>query len=190
MPRRHGRSRVTTQGTLADVVLGATAGAAGAWLMGRATTWLLDLQTERTRRQEDEARGHRTAYETAAERAAHALHVPLPEARREQAASALHWATGIGAGVLYALLRRRWPRTAVAGGLPFGTAVFLALDEGLNSALGLTPGPAAFPWQTHARGLGGHLVFGGTAEAVLAMADRLRGRRRRGGLPTDRERTR
>ena len=31
------------------------------------------------------------------------------------------------------------------------------VDEGLNPALGLTPGPDRFPWQAHARGLAGHM---------------------------------
>jgi hypothetical protein len=42
------------------------------------------------------------------------------------------------------------------------------MDETLTPALGLTPGPDAFPWQTHARGLAGHLVFGTVANGVLA----------------------
>ncbi len=60
-----------------------------------------------------------------------------------------------------------------AGGLVFGLAFWLLIDEGANVALGLTPGPAEFPWQAHARGLAGHLVFGVATEAALALADRV-----------------
>jgi len=42
---------------------------------------------------------------------------------------------------------------------------------------GMTPGPGSFPWQAHARGLVGHLVFGLAAEAALSAADRLLGKR-------------
>jgi hypothetical protein len=48
----------------------------------------------------------------------------------------------------------------------------MMVDELLNPVLGLTPGPLAFPWQTHARGLGGHLAFGLTTELVLEGLDR------------------
>jgi len=45
------------------------------------------------------------------------------------------------------------------------------MDEIGNVALGLTPGPRAFPWQAHARGLAGHLVLGLAAEGVMQAAD-------------------
>ena len=89
-----------------------------------------------------------------------------------QAGQALHWATGIGAGALYGVARKRWPAVAGAAGLPFGAAFYLVVDEVMNPALGFTPGPTAFPWQTHARGLGGHLVFGLALEVLLGGIDR------------------
>jgi hypothetical protein len=46
------------------------------------------------------------------------------------------------------------------------------MDETATPALGLTPGPRAFPWQAHARGLAGHLVFGSVANATLATLRR------------------
>ncbi|MCA1673436.1 MAG: DUF1440 domain-containing protein, partial [Actinobacteria bacterium] len=58
-------------------------------------------------------------------------------------------------------------------GLAFGTGFSLLVDELMNPLLGLTPGPRAFPWQAHARGLGGHLAFGATTELVLEGFDRV-----------------
>lgn len=49
----------------------------------------------------------------------------------------------------------------------------LLTDLLLNPVLRLTPGPRAFPWQAHARGLGGHLVFGAATELVLEGLDRV-----------------
>jgi uncharacterized membrane protein YagU involved in acid resistance len=69
----------------------------------------------------------------------------------------IHWGLGIVAG---------------AGGLTFGAAFWLAVDEALTPALALTPGPRAFPWQTHARGLAGHLTFGLVADAALRVLSR------------------
>jgi hypothetical protein len=54
-----------------------------------------------------------------------------------------------------------------AHGLGFGMAFWLLMDEGAVYALGLTPGPGAFPWETHARGLAGHLTFGAVADVTL-----------------------
>jgi hypothetical protein len=54
--------------------------------------------------------------------------------------------------------------------------MWLVADEGAVPALGLTPGPRAFPWQTHARGLAAQLVFGLVAETVQCVADYVRAR--------------
>ena len=40
-------------------------------------------------------------------------------------------------------------------------------------ALGLTPGPNAFPWQAHAPGLVGHLTFGTVTDGTLRLLDRV-----------------
>ena len=51
--------------------------------------------------------------------------------------------------------------------------IFVMVDELMNSVLGLTPGPAAFPWQAHARGLVGHVVFGAATDGTLRLLDQL-----------------
>jgi uncharacterized membrane protein YagU involved in acid resistance len=160
------------RGIAEDLLKGAIAGAVATWVMGQATTWMYDRESDATKQRENEARGGRTAYESAAEQAASAAGVTLSDEQRNQAGTAIHWATGIGAGALYAVLRKQWPPAAAAKGLPFGAGFFLVLDELLNPLFGFTPGPQAFPWQTHARGLGGHLVFGATTELVLEGLDR------------------
>lgn len=158
-----------------DLVLGALAGAAATWVMGKATSYLYEKEDAQARRREDQARGDKTAYEVAAEKAAGLAGRQLSEDERKKLGSAIHWATGIGSGALYGLLRRRLTGGGVgrdlAAGALFGTGVWLLLDEVGNVALGLTPGPTAFPWQTHARGLAGHLVLGLATEGVLQAAD-------------------
>jgi len=159
-----------------DLALGALAGAAATWIMGKTTSYLYEKEGAQARQREDQARGDKTAYEVAAEKAARLAYRQLSEDERKKLGSAIHWAVGIGSGALYALLRRRLagggPGRELAGGALFGTAVWLLLDELGNVALGLTPGPTAFPWQTHARGLAGHLVLGLATEGVLQVADR------------------
>jgi uncharacterized membrane protein YagU involved in acid resistance len=107
----------------------------------------------------------------AAEKAASAVGTELSKEQRKQAGSAIHWALGAGAGAVYGALHGRVPGADAAGGLLFGTAFWLVIDEAANPLLGLTKGPMAFPWQTHARGLAGHLVFGLTAHAVLNVME-------------------
>src|SRR5205085_6470262 len=129
---------------------------------------LYEREPKPVRDAEDEARGGRTAYETAAQKAAGLAGAELSKEQRESYGTAIHWALGIGAGAAYGVLRDRLPDAGLARGLLFGAAFWLLVDECANAALGLTPGPTEFPWQTHARGLAGHLAFGATADAVLA----------------------
>lgn len=161
-------------GLARELTLGAAAGLAATWVMGRATTFLYEREDERARQREDAARGGRPAYGIAAEKAAAALGIRLSDAAREKLGAGIHWALGAGAGAAYGVLRRRVPHADAGQGLAYGAAFFAVMDEGANTALGLTPPPAAFPWQAHARGLAGHLVYGLVTDTLLDAADRVR----------------
>jgi uncharacterized membrane protein YagU involved in acid resistance len=52
------------------------------------------------------------------------------------------------------------------------------MDEAALTLMGLTPPPKNFPWQTHARGLAGHLVLGATIEAAFDLPSALTNPRR------------
>jgi hypothetical protein len=166
--RRRYRSTVTR-----DLVKGAIAGAVATWVMGKLTTYLYDREDQSARQAEDEARGGKTAYGAAAEKTAGLFGKSLDEKQRERLGSAIHWALGIGTGAGYALLRRRFGGVGKLGGTGFGTAFWALTDQGLVSLLGLTPAPARFPWQTHARGLAGHLTFGTVTDATLRALERV-----------------
>lgn len=159
------------RGLATDLALGALAGVAATWLMDRATTYLYEHEDEAARREEDEARGDRTAYGVAAQKVAKSVGQDLDEEQEQTLGAAIHWVLGIGAGALYGAMRHRVPGIDLGQGAVFGTAFWLLVDEAANPILGLTPGPVAFPWQTHGRGLAGHLVFGIVADTVLDMAD-------------------
>jgi hypothetical protein len=150
----------------ADVLLGAAAGAAGTFLMDALTTLAYDHQPKSARDREEEVRGDKTAYAKAAET------LGVPDAEQEAAGQAIHWALGVGAGALYGVLRNRMRKLGLGSGLAYGAAFWLLMDEGANTLLKLTPPPQRFPWQTHARGLAGHLALGGAIEAVFDVADR------------------
>jgi hypothetical protein len=157
------------QSIVTDLIDGAIAGAVATWAMGKVTTFLYEKERPSARRREDAARHGTTAYGAAAERVAGLAGTTLTDDQRQAYGKGIHWALGTGAGALYGVLRDRLPDRALARGLTFGTAFWLLVDEGATPALGLTPGPAAFPWETHARGLAGHLVFGAVADATLDL---------------------
>jgi hypothetical protein len=133
---------------LVDVLIGAAAGAAATWAMDRATTLLQDRQSAQVTKREKAARRRST---------------PPPPA--------VHWAMGIAAGAIYGALRNRARAMGVGSGLAYGTAFFLLVDEAAQAALGFAAPPQAFPWQTHARGLAGHLVLGAVLEAPFDIID-------------------
>ncbi|MEO8881218.1 MAG: DUF1440 domain-containing protein [Gemmatimonadaceae bacterium] len=159
---------MSRQSLVADIIDGAIVGAIATWVMGEATTALYERESGAARQREDDARHGQTAYSVAAQKAASLAGQELSEDQRKRYGQAIHWALGVGAGALYGALRPRSDVASAAGGLFFGAAFWLLMDETVTPALGLTPGPAAFPWQTHARGLAGHLVFGGVANTMLA----------------------
>jgi hypothetical protein len=162
-----------SDGLMTDIAKGAVAGAVATWVMGQATSYMYEHEGDEAREREDEARQGTTAYVAAAEKGADLVGRELTEERAARLGSALHWGLGIGAGAVYGALRKRIPATDSGNGLLYGTAFWAVVDEGANVALGLTPGPAAFPWQTHARGLAGHLVFGLATESALRLLDQV-----------------
>jgi hypothetical protein len=161
---------------VADLVAGALAGAVATWVMGKATEYLYEHENQTAREREDRAREGKTAYEVAAEKTASTVGTELSEDNRKRYGSAIHWTLGLGAGALYGALRPRLQNLAWARGFLFGAAFWLLVDEIATPVLGLTPGPEAFPWQTHARGLAGHLVFGAAADATLETLELAAGR--------------
>jgi Protein of unknown function (DUF1440) len=160
-----------SRSVIADLIFGAVAGGVATFAMGKATDYWYQHEPKDVREREDNVREGESAYSVAAEKAAHLAGRSLPPDDRERYGSGIHWALGVGVGALYGLLRDRVPEVGRARGLAFGATFWLLVDEGANYALGLTPGPSEFPWQTHARGLVGHLIYGGVADATLAALD-------------------
>lgn len=154
-----------------DALLGAAAGLAATWLMGEVTSPLYQAESDEARKKEQEARGGKSAYGVAAKQAAALAGRELSDEERQKLGSSIHWVLGAGAGAVYGALRPRVPWISAAFGTLYGAMFYLAVDEGANTLLGLTPPPQEFPWETHARGLAGHVAFGVTSEAVLRWTD-------------------
>ena len=90
----------------------------------------------------------------------------LAENEKKIGANAVHYATGGASGAIYGATAELIPEVKAGAGLPFGTAVWLALDEGAVPLLGLSKGPTQYPLSTHAYALASHFVYGVTTEVV------------------------
>lgn len=151
------------------LLAGSAAGVVATWIMTRVTTVMYERENGAAREREDSARGDRTAYEVAAEKAAGLFGRTPTREQRGRWGLVIHWGLGIGAAVLYAGIRTQLESPDLRHGLVYGLAFWAVMDETVTPLLRLTPGPFAFPWQTHIRGLVGHLVFGSVVELTLAL---------------------
>ena len=80
-----------------------------------------------------------------------------------------HWGYGLVQGGVYGLAREEAGFPDLAGGLRFGTKLWLFGDEMMVPALGLQAGPTAVPPVQHANRLGAHWFFG----AATAISTKL-----------------
>lgn len=158
---------------ISDLIKGALAGAAATWVMDGVTKFMYKREGEEVRAREHAVHAGETSLKKAASQLAGAFGIELEGNAKKRLAQAIHWAVGISTGAAYAVLRRRAHWAGSAQGLGFGTAFWLAVDEGLVPLMGLSKGPRAYPWQSHARGLAGHLSFGVVADTTLDLLDQI-----------------
>jgi uncharacterized membrane protein YagU involved in acid resistance len=154
-----------------DIVLGGLAGAAATWAMDGVTSLLLERQPEKITERENRVRDKKFAYEIAADKAASLAGYRLLKKERQRIGEGIHWAIGVSSGAIYGALRNRARYFGIGSGVAYGVVLYLLIDEGALTALALSPPPNEFPWQTHARGLAGHLVLGAVLEAAFDVAD-------------------
>ena len=158
-----GRTRLAT-----SMLVGAVAGAAGVWVMDQVGWALYRGENDAAVRRELEARvdGKDVAH-VAAGKIAGLVGKSLTPEQPHPAGIAVHYTLGIVPGALYGALRHRVPALTAGHGLAYGLGLFIVNDELLNPLLGLASGPAAYPWQAHARGLVAHLALGVATDMVL-----------------------
>jgi putative membrane protein len=124
-------------------------------------------QLEKGRQQRKEKSSDEpSATEKAAQRAARLIDVRLDRSERKKAGVFFHYAFGATLGALYGAAAEAAPRVAAGGGLPFGTAVWIAADEIGTPAAGLAPPPSELPLSVHLQSLAAHFAFGATTELV------------------------
>ncbi|HEX3200594.1 MAG TPA: DUF1440 domain-containing protein [Actinomycetes bacterium] len=158
------------KGAIRVLFVGAAAGYLAGQVMDKATTWFYERQSDASKQREGELLPEGAPLASARKLAGLIGAEPTDEQAGTIAAT-LHQGLGQLYGVVAAALTRRGV-PPVRAGLASGAAGFLLVDELANS-LFFTPPPQAYPVESHLRGLVGHLTFGATTGALLALARRL-----------------
>jgi uncharacterized membrane protein YagU involved in acid resistance len=96
----------------------------------------------------------------------------LAKDQKHLAGEVVHYATGGGSGAVYGVLAEVAPQVTAGAGIPFGTAVWLVVDEGAVPLLGLSKPPFGYPLSTHIYAYASHLVYGLTTEIVRSVLRR------------------
>ena len=84
----------------------------------------------------------------------------VPEEMKPAAGVGAHYVTGMLSGAIFGVGAALRPRLGLFGGLLFGVAVWLLLDEIAIRALDVAPAPEKVPARHHIQALGAHLVYG------------------------------
>ena len=90
----------------------------------------------------------------------------LKENEKKVGGNLVHYTVGSTSGAIYGAAAELTPKTTAGAGIPFGTALWLVVDEGAVPLLGLSKGPAEYPPSTHIYALASHFVFGLTTEMI------------------------
>lgn len=157
-------------GTVRDLAVGAGIGYCSSRVMDRATGVYLDLQSEESRRLEEQV-APGGAPVLAGKKIAGWIGRDATDAEAARIGLLVHRSLGAAYGIAAAALARTGGRPIPAG-IATAVAAFLVVDEGVNSAL-FTPPPQAYPVESHVRGIVGHVAYGVVAGAMLVAARRL-----------------
>ncbi|MGH9735961.1 MAG: DUF1440 domain-containing protein [Candidatus Acidiferrales bacterium] len=94
---------------------------------------------------------------------------PLSREQKRKAGPIVHYAFGTMLGGLYGAASEVIPQIRIGNGVPYGTAVFVGVDEIALPALKLAKGPTEYPVSTHLYGLASHVVWSATTEGVRRL---------------------
>ncbi len=149
---------------------GAIAGAAATWFMDLITTAMYEVQApEVTEREQAAQPNGKSSVGNLVDRIEAETGPVVPAERRPQVEYAIHYALGVLPGAVYGVLRRYLPFVRLGRGLVYGIVLFVANDEYMNTKLGLSGPMAAYPPETHVRGLAGHAVLGVATETGIQL---------------------
>jgi uncharacterized membrane protein YagU involved in acid resistance len=158
---------------LLDIGVGMLAGLVATKVTEYAQQALWAATPEETRRKEQRVRLG-PPFRVAAEKSADLAGLHLDEKETMAAGMAFHYASGIGWGPVYCVMRRAAGMNSLGAGIAAGMSMSILLDELVTPALGFSAPNRDYPPAAHVRGLLGHLVYGlalaGTAEGLYRLA--------------------
>ncbi|MBT1071267.1 DUF1440 domain-containing protein [Pelotalea chapellei] len=160
---------------------GALLTAAVAGLVATVFTGLTDRLLDRCVSKEQKKRDHRvrkgTAHEIAGPYFAEKIMGrKLGECGRKRAKATFSVTYSIGWGMIYAMLRKKYPQLSRAAGLPFAIPFFFACDGLMAPLLGISPNLKKVPWQPSVKEMANHIAWTATAEMVHRAAAKLQAR--------------
>jgi putative membrane protein len=94
------------------------------------------------------------------------LHRELTPDEKKTAGETVHYGFGALMGGIYGVLSEVQPAVTAGFGTAFAVTLWLVVDEGMVPLLKLSGPPQEYPLSQHLKGLGAHLVYGWTTEAV------------------------
>jgi uncharacterized membrane protein YagU involved in acid resistance len=83
----------------------------------------------------------------------------------------LHYQLGIAPGVVYAKLREKYPQVTAGKGALWGATLYVTNDLFAARMLRIVGPQKDYPWQTHLRGVVGHMVLGVATHLTLEALD-------------------
>lgn len=152
--------------TVRGVTGSALAGLAATLFMEYASTAFYNRQSAPSREREEQLRTEMPTT-TLARKTAAMLGTELDDRRAETLGTLSHYAFGAAGGPAALVLRGLGFAPIGAGGA-VATGMEVVVDQGMNTVLGLTAPPRAWPWQAHVRGVIAHAVYGVSLGLLLA----------------------
>lgn len=142
-----------------ELAIGGFAGIIGGFALAGAAQIMYNL-TSKQKKLEEENIEPRDPFIVLADKLQKLAGVKVNDEQKKVFEQCVATTIGVGAGVAYAALARKWELDWLTKGAVFGTLFWLVEDEGMGTALGLFGDYTKYPLEAHVRGLVAHVAFG------------------------------
>lgn len=156
---------------LLDLGVGVVAALVATWVMDHFSSFVYARQSKASRDREEALRTEMPPA-VLAKKAARFVGRELGKDQANRYGVAIHWGFGALWGPVVAV-GSRYVLGALPLGILTGLLVWLVVDEGMNTLLGLTPSAWEFPASAHFRSFANHVVYGATIGALVFLAQRI-----------------
>lgn len=157
------------------LVVGLISGIAAGWVMNQffGLEDLLQKQKagsaaerEQTEKQEENRAEDNPTVTLAEVIARNVFHQQIPQGDKKLAGDVVHYGYSAVMGGIYGAMAEFVPATTLGFGTAYAAGLWLFGDELSLWLLGLSKPPSEYPLSSHLSGLGAHLVYGASTEAL------------------------